>query len=248
MVCCSGSTRPAGPTSFILSDDARFSSDGYALASERIDLATGADWIPVSASLGTARLEVTGTDDVFVGIAPVNEAGAYLDGVALTVVDDVGLGDSAQRQVPGDAPSSPPTEQDFWTEQTGGQGLQQLSWAPEQGDWMLVIMNADGSAGVDVEARIGATIPALTGLAWGVLGTGILLTVIGLVLIVLSIRRRPSVPAGAPYGGASAGAVIPAPRAGEVSPIWGPPAEPGQPATGTTPGGSTGTTPGGSTS
>ena len=33
-------------------------------------------------------------------------------------------------------------------------------------------MNADGSAGVAIDARIGATIPALGGLAWGVLGTG----------------------------------------------------------------------------
>ena len=38
-----------------------FSTDGYALVSERIDLATDADWVPLSAALGTARLEVTGT-------------------------------------------------------------------------------------------------------------------------------------------------------------------------------------------
>ena len=222
---------------FVLSDDARFSSDGYALASERIDLATGADWIPLSASLGTARLEVTGTQDVFIGIAPVSDAEAYLDGVQRTVVDDLGLDaeDSARQQLPGNAPATPPTDQDFWTEQASGPGLQLLSWNPEQGDWMLVIMNADGSAGVDIEARIGATVPALAGLAWGLLGAGLLLTVIGVLLLALSIRRRPSGPTAAPYGGGG----IPAPRAGETSPIWGPPAEPGRPA-GTTPGGSAG--------
>ena len=68
---------------------------------------------------------------------------------------------------------------------------------------MLVIMNADGSAGVDVDARIGATVPALTGLAGVCWAPAFLLTVIGVLLMVLSLRRRPSGPAGAPYGGAS---------------------------------------------
>src|SRR4051812_23726745 len=48
-----------------------FSSSGYALTSTSIDLATGANWVPVSSSLGHARLQVTGAggSDVFVGIA-----------------------------------------------------------------------------------------------------------------------------------------------------------------------------------
>src|SRR5215218_7213559 len=47
------------------SDD--FSTDGYAITSASVDLATGADWLPVSAALGTARIQVTGAGgaDVF---------------------------------------------------------------------------------------------------------------------------------------------------------------------------------------
>ncbi len=59
-------------------------------------------------------------------------------------------------------------------------------------------MNADGSAGVAIDARIGATIPALGGLAWAVLGTGLLLLVIGALLLVLAFRRRKVVYVGPP--------------------------------------------------
>src|SRR5688572_28585965 len=58
---------------YVFSETDHFSTEGFALSSERIDLATGADWVPLSAALGTARAEVTSTDgsEVFIGIAPV---------------------------------------------------------------------------------------------------------------------------------------------------------------------------------
>ena len=86
---------------------------------------------------------------------------------------------------------------------------------------MLVVMNADGSAGVSVDARIGATVPALGGLAWGLLGAGLFCLLIGVVLLVLAIRRpvRPAgrlhrrcprpVPAGPAAGPDAAGAAGP---------------------------------------
>src|SRR3954463_11163410 len=58
---------------YLMSDTQRFSTPASALTSERLDLSTGADWVPVSSALGTARIQVSGTRgaDVFVGIAPV---------------------------------------------------------------------------------------------------------------------------------------------------------------------------------
>jgi hypothetical protein len=216
-----GSNRSDG---YLFSGQNTFASDGFALTSDRIDLSTGADWFPVSAALGDARLEVTGTgsSEIFVGIAPVADAEAYLDGVQRTVVNDLGVDApvTAQRQIDGGEPSGPPADQDIWTEQSSGSGTQQLTWTPSAGNWMLVVMNADGSAGVSMQARIGATFPALGGLAWGLLIGGIALTLIGVLLVVLAARgggKRPTVaPAGPPV--ASAGPpigppAVPAPRA-----------------------------------
>ena len=207
---------------YVLSPTDTFTSDGYVLRSERIDLSNGADWIPLSSSLGTARVDVTGTDpsqEIFVGIAPVADAARYLDGVSGTVIDDLGFADQVQNThlLPGGPPSTPPGDQDFWTTQSSGSGTQRLSWSPADGNWMLVIMNADGSAAVAVDARIGATLPALSGLAWGVLITGIVLTLIAVLLIALAIRR-PAARTGVPYG------YQPAPVADGPQQPWAPPA------------------------
>jgi hypothetical protein len=206
---------------YVLSPTDTFRSDGYALRSERIDLSNGADWIPFSSSLGTARVDVTAVDpsqEIFVGIAPVADATRYLDGVSGAVIDDLGFADQAQSThlLSGGAPSAAPGEQDFWTTQSSGSGTQQLSWSPAEGDWMLVIMNADGSASVAVDARIGATLPALSGLAWGVLITGVVLTLVAVLVIALAIRR-PTTRTGVPYG------YQPAPVAGGPQQPWTPP-------------------------
>ncbi|HET6394232.1 MAG TPA: hypothetical protein VFG13_15500 [Blastococcus sp.] len=199
-----------------------FSSAGHALMSDRIELETDADWVPLSAALGTARLEVTGTDtsdDLFLGVGPTSDVEAYLAGVERTVIDDLGLDTSAADQVllPGGAPAEPPTEQGFWTVEASGTGTQQLTWEPAEGSWTLVIMNADGSPGVAVDARIGATTPALGGLAWGLLGVGLFLCLVATLVLVLAARRpsaAPGTPYGTPYG---------APPAGPP-PYWTPPA------------------------
>jgi hypothetical protein len=209
---------------YLMSGSDSFSTPGYALTSERLDLATGADWVPLSATLGTARIEVTSSNDVFVGVAPVTDARAYLDGVQRTVVDDLGTGSAAggETLISGDAPSGAPGDQDIWTESVSGSGTQQLDWAPGQGDWMLVVMNADASAGLTLDGRIGATAPALDGLAWGVLITGLVVTIIGGLLVALAIRRRPS-GTPPPYGYVPA-PTLGAPRYPGAAAPWTPPA------------------------
>jgi hypothetical protein len=59
---------------------------------------------------------------------------------------------------------------------------------------------------------VGATVPALTRLAWGLLAVGVDLLLIGVLAIVLAARRRPTVPP-APYAVAPAG----------PPPSWSPP-------------------------
>lgn len=219
---------------FLTSDAATFRTSGFAITSERLELSTGADWVPVSSTLGTARFAVTSTDpgiDVFIGIAPADDVTGYLDGVQRTVVDDLGSGVSNGRQVDGGAPSGPPVDETFWTTQASGSGTQQLTWHPASGNWALVVMNADGSAGVSVRGTAGATVPSLAGLAWGLLIVGAVVCIGGVLLIVLAARRgsRPAGPPAAypttPAGGPPQAWAPPAPRA----PADGSPAREAQP-------------------
>jgi hypothetical protein len=196
----------------VVSPDETFSTEGYALVSERIDLQTDADWVPVSSALGTARVDVTGpgSEAVFVGIAPVDDVTGYLGDVQRTVIDDLGFDGpaTAADERSGGAPSGPPADQDFWTASVSGSGTQQLTWEPAEGDWMLVVMNADASAGLQVEARVGAEFPALGGIGWGVVAAGAVLTAIAVVLLVVAARTpRDQRPPAYPQG-----YVVPSPR------------------------------------
>jgi hypothetical protein len=193
----------AGRTgNYLLSSTGSVSAPGYALTSDRIDLNSSTGWFPVSSALGTARVDVTARDGraVFVGVAPAAAASGYLSGVGRTVVDDLGNGGNVRgtATLDGGPPAAPPGQQTFWTARASGTGTQQLTWQPTRGDWALVVMNADGSAGVSVQARVGATVPALSGLAWGLLAGGLVLVLAGVLLVVLAARRRAVAPAG--YG------------------------------------------------
>jgi hypothetical protein len=132
----------------------------------------------------------TAPDAVFGGIATSADARAYLDGVQRTVVDGLGFDAPAtySDQLPGGKPSGPPADQDFWIAQATGHGTQEVTWDPAGGHWMFVVMNADGSQRVDVEARIGAEAPALVWIGWGALALGSVLTVVAVRLLVRGFR------------------------------------------------------------
>jgi hypothetical protein len=172
---------------FVTSPTGRFTTSTHALVSDRIDLPTGADRLPFETSVGDARVEVTAGEgsEVFVGIARASDVSAYLGGVSRTRIEALGFGSPAGNddQRPGGAPSGPPADQDFWIAQASGTGRQQVTWPAADGDWVFVIMNADGSAGIDVEGRIGAEFPALGTVAWTVLIVGIGLAGIGVLLV-----------------------------------------------------------------
>ena len=57
-----------------------------------------------------------------------------------------------------------------------------------EGEWSVVAMNADGSRGVSVDARVGARIPSLRGFAIGLLAAGALALLMGAGLTYLGIR------------------------------------------------------------
>ena len=59
-------------------------------------------------------------------------------------------------------------------------------------NWSIVVMNADGSRGVDAQVSAAADLPILSWIAWSTLGVGIILVAGGAALIVAGTRpRRP---------------------------------------------------------
>jgi len=79
----------------------------------------------------------------------------------------------------------------IWTAQAAGPGTQTLTWAAKSGNWMVVVMNADGSRPVSVQLNGAATLPALPWIATGLLVAGFACLVSGVLLIAVRLRRAP---------------------------------------------------------
>ncbi|HEU4355908.1 MAG TPA: hypothetical protein VFT27_10005 [Actinomycetota bacterium] len=177
---------------YVTSDVHGFASAGSALATESIELGSpGVGWLYSQVVLGEVRIRVTpigSGPDLFVGIGPTTDVDRYLAGVGHAHISDFWSGSATE--LSGDTPGSPPGPQGFWVASTSGPGTRTLSWDPANGSWTVVVMNADGSPGVDVRADLGATLPALTWIAVVALVVGGILAVAGALLIVGAIRRR----------------------------------------------------------
>ena len=57
------------------------------------------------------------------------------------------------------------------------------------GDYRLVLMNADGSVGVKADGEVGMTPPLTPAIAWWLLGSGLVLLLGGVAASALSRRH-----------------------------------------------------------
>ena len=195
---------------YLTTDAHRFSAGTRALATENLDVDLGeADWVAQPSDLGKVRLEAESRDGkpLFVGIARTSDVERYLNGVPYTTVDDVQTGpfDSFEADYTRHAGQRHPVSPEhagIWAASNQGDGTQTVDWKVEDGDWSVVVMNADGSLGVDADISAGADVPFLNELGWIALGSGAFALVAGIALIALGIR--PNKPSGtAPVGGAA---------------------------------------------
>jgi hypothetical protein len=169
----------------------RFATDGYALATENLDIDTdGAGWILDRERYGEIRLEASSREPVFVGIARSRDVAEYLRGTDHDLVSDVSYAPfrADYRRVAGDMRPQPPAGQDFWAASASGPGRQAVTWDVEDGDWSVVVMNADASRGVDADVKAGAELPFLASLGWGTLIAGLVALVIAATLAVVGMR------------------------------------------------------------
>jgi len=173
----------------------RFATHTPALATDELDVdAGGSDWFVAKDRYGKIRLAVDPSTDepVFVGIARTSDVDAYLGGTDYAEVSDVAYEPFAAEYRPhaGDERAAAPTEQRFWEVSTHGSGEQTLTWDVEHGAWSIVVMNADGSEGVDVGVSAGANVPVLATIGWLSLGSGVLLALLGGGLLYVALRPR----------------------------------------------------------
>ena len=178
---------------YISSDSERFSTSTRALTTENLDLdLDGLDGIVGRDSLGKLRLDVAANEDkpMFVGIARTSDVSDYLRGSAHTVVTDVDYSPfhADYSDHAGDRSLAPPADERFWAASGHGAGAQTLTWDVKDGNWSVVVMNADGSPGVDAGVSAGAQLGFLDELGWIGIGTGLLVLAGAAGFLYLGVR------------------------------------------------------------
>ena len=171
-----------------------YSTPTRALTTESLDVGVDADapdWLLSSDTFGHVRIDPrsTGSDKpVFVGIAPTRDVNAYLDQVQHDEITDMDLDPftiDRSRQA-GEARPALPAAQTFWS--ASSVDGRPLDWKVRSGEWSVVMMNADASPGVSVDASVGADVPLIRDLAWWLLVPGLGLGLIALVLVTFGVR------------------------------------------------------------
>ncbi len=174
---------------FLVTPSEQFDTGTYALVSETIAVTADIPQWVIDQLIGTVRIKSESEKRIFIGIAPEAAADAYLGGVRRAVVKDISP-DPHYSTRPGGPPATPPGEQTFWVASKAGAGEQVLDWNVEDGDWVVVVMNADASPGVTADLRIGAEIDSLIWIGVGLLGAGLLLGLAAAGLIYVGIPKR----------------------------------------------------------
>jgi hypothetical protein len=197
--------------------DGYFSSKAYpvqtnthALVSEGLDIDADADWIFDDGRHMSVRIAATAEDGdrIFVGVAPQSDVAAYLGGVSYDEVTDVDVDPFGLETEPhaGQATPRAPDSQGIWEASVEGSGTQTLRWDPEPGDWSVVLMNADGSAGVNTETTFAARVSFLFELGLGLVIGGAVLLAGSAALIFVGVRKPPKDSRGVPAAEVAAGA------------------------------------------
>ena len=171
----------------------RFHTRTAAIATDNLEVETGgASDLLAQDLFGKVRVRAeshTGKP-VFVGIARTADVDRYLRGTSHTIVTDVDTSPfkAKYRTAPAAKRPARPAEQSFWAASARGTGRQQVTWDVRDGNWSVVVMNADASRRVDTGISAGADLPWLDEAGWITVGAGILIALMAAGLILVGTR------------------------------------------------------------
>jgi len=171
----------------------RFHTRTAAIATDNLDVETGgASDLLAHDLFGKVRVraESHAGKPVFVGIARTADVDRYLRGTSHAIVTDVDTSPfkAEYRTVPSARRPARPAEQSFWTASARGNGRQQVTWKVRDGNWSVVVMNADASPRVDTGISAGADLPWLDEAGWATVGAGVLIALMAAGLILVGTR------------------------------------------------------------
>ncbi|MQY82265.1 hypothetical protein GH157_01065 [archaeon] len=137
------------------------------------------------------------SSEILIAIAHEGQAENYLEGVEYDELSRLSWSydpwtneepDISYSRHGGGAPEVAPVVISSWEAVSVGSGAQDLSWEPVSGSYWIVVMNADGSAGVDADVKLGARVPILQNIGNMLVFGGIVALLIGAFVLYTWVR------------------------------------------------------------
>jgi hypothetical protein len=180
-----------GDEGYVMSSTERYTVDTYAITSERLEVVLD-EGLPTSGRAGPVAsfmLRATSANsgqDVFVGVGPQMEVANYLADVEHSELTQLRFNPFrvTYRTVAGSQAPALPGAQEFWAVSAQGPGTQQIAADLRDGDWVVVIMNADGTRPIGADLQAGARSVFLAPVTLGTLILGLALLAGGIPLLV----------------------------------------------------------------
>jgi hypothetical protein len=166
----------------IFGGDGTVASGTQPVDSSRTALVWSVEDLDDLSELGDPSLQVSADNPgVFAGIGPAAAVDGYLSGVAFDEVVDFEVDpfELDKRPHPGVDGAARPGDQAFWV--ADGSGTEALDWKIREGDYRLVLMNADGTPGVDTGVELKVAFPHVAAIAWTSIGLGVLVALAGYI-------------------------------------------------------------------
>jgi hypothetical protein len=170
------------------------STSASALVSKAASINNTAD---VTKVLGQPRIKIaadsmTGERNVFIGVGRKADVDRYLAGAQIDRVNDFEVDPWTldKTRVEGSVRPKPPATQSFWVTRSSGSSAA-IDWKVRDGNYRVVVMNADGSRGVHTDSEFSVQVPHLASAAIVALILGVVIIAGGIVLMAIPSRRRP---------------------------------------------------------
>lgn len=180
-------------TGYFVTHTHHYQTPSYALSTQSLNVGG------VTGALETRllRLRIAATSDdatkpLFMGIARTADVNRYLARVQHDELRDIGFDPFkvVYRRLGTGAPAALPSAQTFWQTSATGTGTQTISWPVKNGHWSAVVMNADGSRTVGVDAQLAARLSGAWWFVAALLATGALSLVGGIALVRSGARKE----------------------------------------------------------
>jgi hypothetical protein len=193
---------------YLTSPALQVSTSTAAVTVEDVNLQVGDLWSRNLASIGGVRVTATSTTGapLFLGIAPQAAVDGWLTGTAhdRLVTLTRGTGGRYERAAGPTQQVSAPAGQGFWLAATTGTGPTVLNWQATNGDFAVVLADADGTPAVSAAVTVATQVPNLAPLGAGLLGGATTLFLLGGWPVYFGATRigrrhhRPTTPDGLP--------------------------------------------------